>query len=228
MKIEEKAAAMVERSEALVLSSVTSEGYPRSCMMSRAGNEGLGVIYFATGASSLKTYQFKENPKAGVCCSEGGDSVTLIGEVTIFDDSETKRKFWQDWFIEHFPGGPDDPDYCVLRFDASSATLWIDGEFVDGRLEDGGFKKSYRFCQSCGMPLSSDDMRGSEADGSVSGKYCVYCRKDGKFTFDCTMDEMIEQCVPHMTAAHPEISADAARGMMRGMFPSLVRWRGSE
>jgi general stress protein 26 len=37
---------------------------------------------------------------------------------------------WLDWFIEHFPGGMDDPNYCILEFTAAEATLWIDREFV--------------------------------------------------------------------------------------------------
>ncbi|MBR6920026.1 MAG: zinc ribbon domain-containing protein, partial [Bacteroidales bacterium] len=48
-----------------------------------------------------------------------------------------------------------------------------------------------KFCQSCGMPLT-EEMLGTNADGSKNGDYCSYCYKDGAFTNDCTMDEMIE------------------------------------
>ena len=50
-----------------------------------------------------------------------------------------------------------------------------------------------KFCQSCGMPLT-DEVLGTNADGSKNEDYCMYCYKDGKFTQDCTMDEMIEFC----------------------------------
>ena len=43
--------------------------------------------------------------------------------------------------------------------------------------------KKYKFCQSCGMPLSRDPKGGgTEADGSKSAKYCSYCYANGKFT----------------------------------------------
>ena len=50
-----------------------------------------------------------------------------------------------------------------------------------------------KFCQSCGMPLTQEIL-GTNADGSKNEDYCMYCYKDGKFTQDCTMEEMIEFC----------------------------------
>ena len=46
------------------------------------------------------------------------------------------------------------------------------------------------FCQSCGMPLT-EDVLGTNADGSKNEDYCIYCYRDGHFLQDCTMDEMI-------------------------------------
>ena len=36
-----------------------------------------------------------------------------------------------------------------------------------------------KFCQSCGMPLT-EDVLGTNADGSKNEDYCMYCYKDGK------------------------------------------------
>ena len=63
-------------------------------------------------------------------------------------------------------------------------------------LEDGRVVTDFdkvKFCQSCGMPLT-DDVLGTNADGSKNDDYCIYCYKDGKFLQDCTMEEMIEHC----------------------------------
>ena len=54
-----------------------------------------------------------------------------------------------------------------------------------------------RFCQSCGMPLT-EDVLGTNADGSKNEDYCMYCYRDGKFLQDCTMEEMIEHCAQLM------------------------------
>lgn len=83
-----------------------------------------------------------------------------------------------------------------------------------------------KFCQSCGMPMgSTDDMYGTNADGSKNSDYCKYCYEDGEFTAACSMDEMIEVCVPHMASANTGMSKDEARNMMGKFFPTLKRWK---
>ena len=42
-------------------------------------------------------------------------------------------------------------------------------------------KMEQAICQSCGMPLS-EDVLGSNADGSKNEEYCMYCMKEGNFT----------------------------------------------
>lgn len=37
-----------------------------------------------------------------------------------------------------------------------------------------------KFCQSCGMPLTSNEVCGTNADGSLSADYCTYCYQNGK------------------------------------------------
>ena len=49
-----------------------------------------------------------------------------------------------------------------------------------------------KFCQSCGMPITSEEQFGRNADGSKNEEYCSYCYRDGAFTENCTMDEMID------------------------------------
>ncbi len=83
-----------------------------------------------------------------------------------------------------------------------------------------------KYCQCCGMPMgTTDEMYGTNADGSKSEDYCKYCFENGAFTADCTMDEMIEACVPHMASANSGMSEDEARKMMKEFFPSLKRWK---
>lgn len=82
------------------------------------------------------------------------------------------------------------------------------------------------YCQSCGMPMGEgNELYGSEADGSKNGDYCKYCYDQGAFTTDCTMEGMIEQCVPLMASSNPDMSEEDARNMMLQFFPSLKRWK---
>ena len=83
-----------------------------------------------------------------------------------------------------------------------------------------------KYCESCGMPMGdTDDMFGTEVDGSKSKDYCKYCYEDGKFTSNCTQEEMVEICVPHMLEANAQMNEDQARGMMKEFLPTLKRWK---
>lgn len=83
-----------------------------------------------------------------------------------------------------------------------------------------------RYCQSCGMPMGvTDELYGTEADGSKSKDYCSYCYADGKFTSECTMDEMIEMCIEPMVSSNKDMTEEKAREMMKAFFPQLKRWK---
>lgn len=82
------------------------------------------------------------------------------------------------------------------------------------------------FCQCCGMPMGdTDEMYGLNADGSKNKDYCSYCFKDGKFTFNGSMDELIEFCIPNVTSANKGMTDEQARNMMKSFFPTLKRWK---
>ena len=128
--LEKKAAEMLQKSEVVVLASINQEGYPRPVPMSMVKAEGISTVWMSTGNDSWKTIDFRENPKGGLCFYAQGDSVCMTGDVEVITDADTKQELWQDWFINHFPGGPTDPNYVILKFEANHATYWIEGKFV--------------------------------------------------------------------------------------------------
>ena len=85
-----------------------------------------------------------------------------------------------------------------------------------------------KFCQSCGMPLT-DEVLGTNADGSQNEDYCIYCYKDGAFTKDCTMDEMIEFCAQFVDEVNKNlpkpITQEEYVAQMKQFFPNLKRWK---
>ena len=135
MEIVTKAAEMLTKCKEITLASINENGYPRVCVLSKNKSEGLTKIWVATALSSVKTRNFMENPKASVCFYSGGDSATLVGKVSVIQDRAVKADMWIDWYTNHFPGGIEDPEYCILEFTAEEATLWIDQEFVTLRGE---------------------------------------------------------------------------------------------
>ena len=83
------------------------------------------------------------------------------------------------------------------------------------------------FCQSCGMPLT-DEILGTNADGSKNEEYCIYCFKDGAFTGDFTMEEMIEFCSQFVEQYNKDsgqnLTQDEYKAMLRQYYPNLKRW----
>jgi len=78
------------------------------------------------------------------------------------------------------------------------------------------------------MPLT-EEILGTDADGSKSEDYCMFCYKDGQFLQDCTMDEMIEHCSQFVDEVNKQMpkpmTKDEYKQMMKEYFPMLKRWK---
>ena len=48
-----------------------------------------------------------------------------------------------------------------------------------------------KICQSCGMPITSNEQLGKNKDGSINTDYCKYCYENGEFIDKVTMEEYI-------------------------------------
>lgn len=85
-----------------------------------------------------------------------------------------------------------------------------------------------QFCQSCGMPLTEEHY-SKNADGSVNMEYCAYCYKDGTFSENITMDQMIEHCLEYIDDfnkdSETKMTKEEAREQMKQFFPMLKRWK---
>ena len=83
-----------------------------------------------------------------------------------------------------------------------------------------------RYCQSCGMILTPDDC-GTDANGGVNEHYCKWCYQDGSYTYETTMDAMIEDCAPRL-AENTGMTQDEAVSLMGAVLPMLERWRAGD
>ena len=83
--------------------------------------------------------------------------------------------------------------------------------------------KSFKNCQSCGMPMARDTRGGgTNADGSKSQMYCSHCYEAGRFTLpDITVGQMQERVKGKMKEmGFPGILA----GLFTRKIPKLERW----
>ena len=83
--------------------------------------------------------------------------------------------------------------------------------------------KTYKNCQSCGMPISKDpELGATNLDGTKSNLYCSYCYQNSEFTFKGTMKEMQAFCKEKMR--EEGFSKFTAWLYTRGI-PRLQRWK---
>ena len=85
-------------------------------------------------------------------------------------------------------------------------------------------EKSYKNCQSCGMPMKRDkNGGGTKADGTKSMMYCSKCYELGKFkNLDMTVTEM-------QSLVRDKLKEFGFPGFVAGWFtkgiPKLERWK---
>lgn len=124
----QKAEEIMRNAEVAYIAKIDDNGYPRVSAISSIQTDGMKKVWFSTGLRSGKVKYFKQNNRASVCYHVGGNNITLIGEIEILTTPELKKQLWKDWFINHFPGGITDPNYCILEFTTREAVLWIDNQ----------------------------------------------------------------------------------------------------
>ena len=120
----------ISEQKTALIASVNEQGYPvvRAMLAPRKidGNE----IYFTTNTSSNKVKQYLENNKASIYFYKRGrfkyQGASLIGEMEVCTDQETKNEIWRFGDKLFYKGGVTDPDYCVLKFKCKSAEYYCD------------------------------------------------------------------------------------------------------
>ena len=81
-----------------------------------------------------------------------------------------------------------------------------------------------KICQSCGMPMESDEDFGINADGSKNSEYCRYCWRGGEFTAKMELPEFIEMQVK-IAAEKLGMPEGEAREVAETTLPELNRWK---
>lgn len=80
-----------------------------------------------------------------------------------------------------------------------------------------------KICQSCGMPITSNEQLGTNADGSINSDYCKYCYENGEFIDRVSMEEYIDMCSQYGEQAG--MTNEEMRKLCTELFPTLKRWK---
>ncbi|RXQ88824.1 hypothetical protein EO244_14940 [Ancylomarina salipaludis] len=86
-------------------------------------------------------------------------------------------------------------------------------------------EKTYRNCQSCGMPLKRDkNGGGTNKDGSKCHMYCSYCFEEGEF-----LSPEIDTAEKMQAFCKGKLKEMGYPGFIAGFFtkgiPKLERWK---
>jgi general stress protein 26 len=115
------------------LALIDLDGSPAASTITASKADGIIWITFCTGKDGPKAERIAKCGRAGVCFSAPDYNISLVGSIDILTDPDIKREMWYDGLQHHFTG-PDDPNYCVLRFKTERYNLLVDWKEARGVL----------------------------------------------------------------------------------------------
>ena len=116
-----------------VLAQIDLEGYPTASTITASKADGINWITFCTGLGGTRTTRIDKCNRASVCFNADDYNITLVGTMEILTDPDTKNEMWYEGLENHF-SGPQDPNYCVLRFKTERYNLLVDWKEARGAL----------------------------------------------------------------------------------------------
>ena len=83
--------------------------------------------------------------------------------------------------------------------------------------------EDYTLCQSCGMPLNKEEVKGTEKNGLKTDDYCKYCYENGAFKNpEMNLEDMKKNVQNQMKKMqlHENVIQKAVN-----ILPALKRWK---
>lgn len=129
---------IIEKQSVSFIASIAADGFPNmKAMLPPRKREGIKTFYFTTNTSSMRVAQYRTNNRACIyfCDKRFFRGVMLIGTMEVLTDSASKEMIWQEGDTMYYPEGVTDPDYCVLRFTATSGRYYSNFKSEDFLVE---------------------------------------------------------------------------------------------
>lgn len=120
----------IDSQKTAFIGSVDEDGFPNiKAMLAPRERDGY-TFYFTTNTSSMRVSQYLENSKASIYFFNRGrfryTGVMLKGTMSVLTDQETKDRIWRTGDTMFYKQGKTDPDYCVLKFNATGGRYYRD------------------------------------------------------------------------------------------------------
>ncbi len=146
-ELKQECLKLIQTADAVYLSTLGSDGFPQTRVMGNLRNKEQCriaeelfaehnedfLIYMLTGHSSDKMQHIRANSKVSVyfCNSAEFHTLLLVGNAEEIDDADLKKRIWQDEWKMHWPGGPEDPEFIILKL----LPEWAKGWYKEGAFE---------------------------------------------------------------------------------------------
>lgn len=119
----------IDRQKVGFVCSIDNENYPNvKAMLSPRKRVALKEFYFSTNTSSMRVSQYRNNPNASIYFYHKGliryIGVMLKGKMEVLTDEKSKEMIWKRGDTRFYKLGVTDPDYCVLKFTATSGRYY--------------------------------------------------------------------------------------------------------
>lgn len=132
-----KAGEIIEKNTGMgtycVLAQIDLDGYPTASTITASKADGINWITFCTGLGGTRTNRTNKCNLASICFNADDYNITLVGTMEILIDPDVKKEMWYGGLANHF-SGPDDLNYCVLRFKTERYNLFVDWKEARGEL----------------------------------------------------------------------------------------------
>lgn len=123
----EKSSKFLKEFKDVELVAIDTEGYPHILGMDLMQDSDLYTMYFTTDKTTNKVKYYKNNNKAAVACSKGGECISFIGTVEIIDDDKIKYKMWDKVRGQYEIDDSTGKKYLVLKFTSDSMSYYYWG-----------------------------------------------------------------------------------------------------
>ncbi len=109
------AEAFIQKIDYVVIGTNNTETGVRLSALNNLPGQRIDELYFATDSNSQKVLNIRNNPKIEVMMTDGNGQIMLSGNGEVISDLQIKRIKWQPYMVEHFKGGIEDNEWCLVK-----------------------------------------------------------------------------------------------------------------
>ena len=119
------------------LAVIDENGYPTASTYVIIKADGIKWLTVATGATRDIVKRISKNNQGSICINSNEYNITLVGTFEIVTDPSAKKEMWiPNSAMNNHWNGPEDPQFCVLRFTTERYNLFVDYKQAKGTLAE--------------------------------------------------------------------------------------------